>query len=264
MVATWTTTQWVVFYTPAAMLLLAGVVGWMLRKTIRGRLGLAKQLRLDPDIAEFLIVFDWSRKILYLPTIAGAIVCGILMTFLEEGGQTSLILGGSWLGLFFLNFLVDEYEVSLKVLLIALLGLFLICLWLVMLHWFEPAMTVFTKLRISISAAGFFLIAGIFFVAVAISWLKGLFFYAALTNNYLNIQTGPTETGEQINHLAFTTRINTGDFLERLLGFGQIIITFSDNRRPPLRLLVWNIGRRAKTLESIRGKIAIETHRTSV
>jgi hypothetical protein len=264
MVATWSTTQWVVFYTPAALLLVAGVVGWMLRKTIRGRVGLARQLRLDPDIAEFMIVFDWSRKVLYLPTIAGAIVCGILMTFLEEGGQASLILGGSWLGLFFLNFLVDEYEVSLKVLLIALLGLFLLCLWLVMLHWLEPVMSIFTKLRISISAAGFFVIAGIFFVAVAISWLKGLFFYAALTPNYLNLQTGPTETGEQINHLDFTTRINTGDFLERLLGFGKIIITFRDNRRPPIHLLVWNIGRRAKTLESIRGKIAIETHRTSM
>ena len=90
------------------MLLLAGVVGWMLRKTIRGRIGLARQLLLDPDIAEFMIVFDWSRKVLYLPTIAGAIVCGILMTFLPEGGQASLILGGSWLGLFFLNFLAGE------------------------------------------------------------------------------------------------------------------------------------------------------------
>ena len=100
----------------------------------------------------------------------------------------------------------------------------------------------------------------IFLLAVVVSWIRGLFYYVAITPNYLNIQAGPTETGEQVSREEYGTRIDTGDFLERLLGFGRLIVTFSDPHRQPTVLLISRIGRRARTLESIRGKLAIERH----
>jgi len=90
--------------------------------------------------------------------------------------------------------------------------------------------------------------------------VRGLFYYVAITPNYLNIQSGPTETGEQVSREEYSTRIDTGDFLERLFGFGRIIITFSDTRRQPLFLLVGRIGKKASTLESIRGKLAVDRY----
>ena len=99
-----------------------------------------------------------------------------------------------------------------------------------------------------------------FMLAILIAWLRGLFYYVAITPNYMNIQVGPTETGEQIAREEYSTRIDTGDFLERLLGFGRIIITFSDQRRQPMMLLVGRIGKKAALLESIRGKLAFDRH----
>ena len=92
------------------------------------------------------------------------------------------------------------------------------------------------------------------------SWIKGLFCYVAITPNYMNIQAGLTETAEQVSREDYTTRVDTGDFLERVMGFGRVIITFRDSRRMPMMLLVGGIGKKTQALETIRGKLTVDTH----
>ena len=240
-----------------------GLLSWLfLRKTLRTRYRMSAQLRDDPDINEWLVVFNWSRKILYFPTILASLAAFVIM-LLEPSSQTAEIVGGCWLGVFFLNFLVDEYEMSIRVLLIVVLCLLVLFLWLTFMDWLEPFLRFFGRLDIAISAMGYLMITLIFALAVAISWVRGLFYYVAVTPNYLNIQTGPTETGEQISREEYSTRLDTGDFLERLLGFGRLIITFRDHRRQPMVLLVSRIGRTAKRLESIRGKLVLDRNQPS-
>jgi len=250
-----------VFAIPFA-LILVGAIAWLfLRKTIRTRQRMAKQLREDPDINEWLVVFGWSRKVLYLPTVVASLIACILMYFKQGGILPSLnaeIIGGVWLAVFILNFLVDEYEVSIKVLLIVVLCVVVMGLWLSFLGWLVPVLRFLARLRISVSATGYLILAILFLLAIGLSWLKGLFYYVAITPNYLNIQVGPTETGEQVSREEYSTRIDTGDFLERLLGFGRIVITFAEQRRQPMLLLVGRIGRKASRLESIRGKLAVD------
>jgi hypothetical protein len=96
------------------------------------------------------------------------------------------------------------------------------------------------------------------FLTVGISWLRGLFYYVAITPNYIDIQVGPTESGEQIGREDYNTKIDTSDFLERLLGFGRISITFKDRSRPPLTLLVWRIHKKAEMLEQVRATFAVD------
>jgi hypothetical protein len=258
MPAEWTTQRVIILLLPVFLLVVAALVWLALRKTLRSRARLLKVLRADPDIDEYLVVFNWSRKILYLPLILTSIIAGIVTLIAGGDQQVAQVVGGVWLGMLFLNFLVDEYEMSVKVLLILLLAVILLVLWLVLLGWLSGFLSFFRRLDVEISAVGYFLIAGIFLLAIGVSWIKGLYCYAALTPNYLNLQVGPTETGEQIGHNDYSTRVDTGDFLERLLGFGRIVITFRDHRRPPLILLVGRIGRKAQALESIRGKLAID------
>ena len=74
----------------------------------------------------------------------------------------------------------------------------------------------------------------------------------------MNLQEGPTETGEQIGREDYNSRVDTSDFLERLLGFGRIIITFRDKKREPISLLVWRIQEKVQMLERVRGKFAID------
>lgn len=246
-----------IFCIPFALVLFGLATGLLLRKTIRTRFGMKKQLRDDPDINEWLVVFNWSRKVLYVPTILVSFAAFIAMLF-DPGPVGAEIVGGCWLAVFFLNFLIDEYEMSIKVLLIAILCLIVLFLWLVFMDWLGPFLRFFGRLDIAISATGYLMITIIFAVAVLISYVRGLFYYVAVTPNYLNIQVGPTETGEQVSREEYGTRIDTGDFLERLLGFGRLIITFSDHRRQPMVLLISRIGMSAKRLESIRGKLAFD------
>ena len=253
----WGWKEIVIFCVPF-VLAMFGLVAWvLLRKTVRTRFRMKTQLREDPDINEWLVVFNWSRKVLYVPTIIASLAAFAIMLF-RPTALVAEIVGGCWLAVFFLNFLVDEYEMSIKVLLIIILCLTVLFLWLLFLNWLEPFVRLFGRLDVSISATGYLMITLIFAIAVGISWIRGLFYYVAVTPNYLNVQVGPTETGEQVSREEFSTRIDTGDFLERLLGFGRLMITFSDQRRQPMVLLISKIGRRAKRLESIRGKLAFD------
>lgn len=262
----WDLKRIVTFSLPFLLIVLAGVAWLLLRKTIRTRMRMNRQLREDPDINEWLVTFNWSRKILYLPTILMAIVACVLMILKDAGMWPSLdsgTVGGIWLAVFFVNFLVDEYEISIKVLLIGILCIVALFLWLSLLDWVEPFMRFFRHLAVEIDMMGYLVLAIIFAVAIVISWIKGLFYYVAITPNYMNIQTGPTETGEQISREEYSTRVDTGDFLERLFGFGRIVITFSDQRRQPITMLVSRIGKTAAKLESIRGKLAVDRYQAA-
>jgi len=253
----WEWKEIVIFCVPFVLAAL-GILAWILfRKTLRTRFEMRKQLREDPDIDEWMVVFDWSRKVLYVPAMIVSLGAFVVM-LLKPGPIVAEIVGGVWLGAFFLNFLVDEYEMSIKVLLIIVLCLVVLFLWLLFLDWLRPFLRFFRRLDVTISAMGYLMITIIFALAVLISWVRGLFYYVAITPNYLNIQIGPTETGEQISREEYSTRIDTGDFLERLLGFGRLIVTFSDHRRHPMVLLISRVGKKAKMLESIRGKLALD------
>lgn len=251
----WTSNRMIALYIGLGVLA-AAVVGWLiLRKTVRTRLRMEKLLRNDPDINDWLIVFNWSPKILYLPTIAVSILAGIISWFNVVDPQ---IIGGLWLAVFFINFLVEEFDISVKVLLIAIISIGFLFLWLHLLDWVGSFLRLFRHLAVAVNHTGYLLFAVIGLLTVFIAWLRGLFFYLAITPNYMNIQEGPTETGEQIGREDYNTRIDTSDFLERLLGFGKIIITFKDQKRQPIVLLVWRIDKRAHLLEKVRGKFAID------
>jgi hypothetical protein len=242
----------------------AVVLAWVfVSRTFRTRLKMERSIRQDPDINDWLVVFDWTPKVLYIPTIAASILASVLM-FLKGAGLPVVgsmnpdVIGGVWFAVFFVNFLVEEYDISIKILLITLVSLGFFLLWLHLLGWVTDFFRLFKHLALSISATGYLLVGIIGLLTILISWLKGLFFYVTITPNYMNLQEGPTETGEQIGREDYNSRVDTSDFLERLLGFGRIIITFRDKKREPISLLVCGIQEKAQMLEKVRGKFAID------
>ena len=235
----------------------AGVVAWLiLRKTVRTRLHTARQIRDDPDINEWLVTFRWTNKILYAPVILASLLAALLLSV----GASATFVGGAWFVIFFLNFLVEEYELNLKVLIIGALCVGLLLLWLNLLGWVRPFFRVFGEISVSLNATFYLLFAALGLLTVLVSWVKGLFYYVALTPNFMNVQEGPTETGEHIGQEDYNSRVDTGDFLERLMGFGRIVIIFKDRKRQPMVLLVWRIKKKAANLEAIRGTISVEQH----
>jgi len=259
----WVSNQMIALYI-AIGVVLASVVAWLiLRKTLRTRIGMERQLRQDPDINDWLVIFGWTPKVLYVPTIAVAILASILMFMQESGwkifaGINPKTVGGIWFAVFFLNFIIEEYHVSIKVIIIAIVSAGFLLLWLHLLGWVGGFLGLFRSLAFSISGTGYLLIAIFGLLTIGISWLQGLFFYLAITPNSLNLQEGPTEAGEQIGREDYNSKVDTGDFLERLLGFGRISITFKEKSRLPLTLLVWRVQRKADMLEKVRSKFAID------
>ncbi len=259
----WTSNQMIALYI-AVGVALVGVFSWFLmRKALQTRMTMMKQLRLDPDMNDWLVTFGWTPKVLYFPTMAAAALASILM-FLHESGWSLFagidpqIIGGVWFAIFFLNFLIEEYDLTIKILIIGVVGIGFLLLWLHLLGWVLGFLGLFKHLAFSISGTGYLLVAIIGLLTILVSWVNGLFHYVAFTPNYLNLKVGPTEAGEQIAREDYNTRIDTGDFLERLLGFGRIVISFKDNRRPPLAMLVWRVDRKAEMLERVRAKVAID------
>ncbi|MFC1634364.1 hypothetical protein ACFL5Z_05940 [Planctomycetota bacterium] len=259
----WVSNQMIAVYIAIGFVLAVVGVWLILRRTLRSRLRMQKAMRDDPDINDWLIIFNWTPKILYVPTITASLLASALM-FLREadlwffGSIPGVGIGGFWLAVFFLNFLVEEYNISIKILLITLVSLGCFLLWLHLLGWVVGFLRLFQHLALSINATGYLLIGIIGLLTIFFSWFKGLFYYLTITPNYMNLQEGPTESGEQIGREDYNSRIDTSDFLERLMGFGKIIITFKDKKREPITILVWRIQRKAQMLEKVRAKFAID------
>lgn len=265
--ADWGVEKWILFFVPIGLIAIVALVVFLMRHTLRTRLRMVRQLHDDPKIddSDWLVVFDWTRKILYVPTIVASLVAAALTAGFDWGflpaahaDAAGRIIGGAWLVIFAVNFLVDEYEVSVKVLAIVILTLLLTCLWLYVLGWLRPVLAALGHVTVQMNATLYLVVGLLFLLATVISWVRGLFYFAAFTPNFLNIQGGPTETGEQVSREDYSTRLDTSDLLERMLGFGRIIVTFRDSRRLPVSLLVGRIGRKAQRLEAIRGKVAVD------
>lgn len=245
-----------------ALYIAVGVIGggvgacFMLRKTLRTRLRVQKTIRDDPDINDWLIVFDWTPKILYVPTIVASFLAALVSWVFSSASPS--VIGGVWFGVFLLNFIVEEYNISIKVLLIALVGLGFFFLWLHLLDYVGNFLRFFEHIAVSVNATVYLLAGVIGSVTILVSWLKGLFYYLTVTPNFMNIQEGPTESGEQIGREDYNSRVDTSDFLERLMGFGRIVITFKDRKRQPLTMLVWRIRKKTQLLEKVRAKFAID------
>jgi hypothetical protein len=259
----WTSNEMIAVYI-ALGVVAAAVVAWLLlRKTFRTRMRMARSLRQDPDMSDWLVIFGWTSKILYVPTMVAAAVAALLM-FLQESGWSLFagidphLVGGIWFAIFFLNFLTEEYDLNLRLILIVLSSVGFLLLWLHLLGWVTGFLSLFGHLAFSISGTGYLLIALIGAGTIGMSWVRGLFYYVAITPNNLAIQTGPAEAGEQIGREDYSTKVDTRDFIERLLGFGRIAITFKDHSRPPISLLVWRVDRKAEMLEKVRAKFTVD------
>jgi len=255
----WTSNRMIALYIALAAVA-TGVGAWfVLRKTLRTRVDVAKALRADPDLHDWLVIFGWTPKILYVPSLLAAILAAILIFVTRSHWPVfDQVVGGLWFAIFFINVLIEEYDINIKVILLTAASVAAFLLWLHLLGWVVPFLSLFGHLAFSVSATGYLLIAIVGLLIIAISWLHGLFYYVAITPNSLDLHSGPTEAGEQVGREDYNTKVDTGDFLERLLGFGRISITFKDNRRPPLTLLVWQVEKKAEMLERVRAKFAVD------
>lgn len=248
--------RFLVVFAPLILLLIVLAVWLMMRRTMRTRIEMDRQLEKDSEINEWLVVFGWTNKVIYAPTVVLSLLF-FALSFVPDMPMGTL--GAIWLAVFLMNFVVEEYEIGMKELLIFILAGACLFVWLVLVGLLAAIAETLGVIDARMNGFAYLAFALIFLFAIGVSWIRGLFNYVAITPNYINIQKGPTESGQQISREEYSTIIDTADILERMLGFGKIIISFRDTRRQPLSLLVWGIGRKSRRLENIRGTITIES-----
>lgn len=256
----WFSNQMIAIYIAVGVVGGGVLAGILFRKPLRTRLSMQKTVKEDADINDWLIIFEWTPKILYVPTIVTSFLAAVVSCF---DSVPPAAIGGVWAAIFFLNFLIEEYNISIKILLITVVNLGFFLLWLHLLGWVVPFLKLFRHIALSMNTAVYLLVGTIGMLAISISWLRGLFYYVTITPNYMNLQEGPTESGEQIGREDYNSRIDTSDFLERLMGFGRIVITFKERKRQPVVVLAWRIHKKAQMLERVRAKFAID-HQTQL
>lgn len=247
-----------VILAPAIMLALMAGAWLLMRRTMRTRIEMDAQLKRDSEISEWLVIFGWTSKIIYAPTVILSLVF-FGLSFIP--GMQLGTLGAVWLAVFLFNFIIEEYEVGMKELMIFLFAGAALFVWLYLIGLLSAIVDTLGGIDARMNGFAYLAFALIFLFAIGVSWVRGLFNYVAITPNYINVQRGPTESGQQISREDYSTIIDTGDLLERMLGFGKIIISFRDAHRQPISLLVWGIGSKSRRLESIRGTITIEGRR---
>lgn len=236
----------------------AGMLAWVVRlkRVFRPRWKMEKILK-DSNIQDWLIVFDWTPKTIYMPAIAASFLASVLM-FLKEadwwifGSISPAFIGGAWFVILILNLLVEEYDIDLRTLGLIILGCGCFLLWLHLLGWVTDFFRLLRRITLSMSADAY-LLAGILGVlTVFISWVRGLFYYVAVTPNCLYLQQGPSETVFQIEKEGYDIEVETRSFLKRVMGMGRIKIIFKTGRGP-LSYLVFFISEKEARLTGIRG-----------
>ncbi len=256
----WTSNRMVAFFIAIGAVVICIIAFFFLSRTLRTRRRMHTTLTKDNDIDEFLIIYNLTEKVLYFPSIIASLLAATAM-YLNQAGLLSLdpeIVGRIWFPIVFVNFFIEEYSIRLRGIIATVIGIAFLLLWLHLASYLGGFLRLFKHVAILINGTGFLLIGLIGFAAIVVSWIKGLFYYVTITPNYMDLQEGPSETGEQIAREDYNTRLDTSNFLERLLGFGKIEITFKHGQRHPIRFLVWGIGKKAQKLEKVRAKFVID------
>ncbi len=256
----WGGPRMVAFFIAIGVVVICIIACFFLSMTLRTRRRMHRTLTKDKDIDEFLIIYNLTEKVLYFPSIIASVLAATAM-YLNQAGLFFLepeIVGRIWFPIVFVNFLIEEYNVRLRGIITTIIGIAFLLLWLHLACYLGGFLGLFKHVAIIINGTGFLFIGLIGFAAIVVSWIKGLFYYVTITPNYMDLQEGPSESGEQISREDYNTRLDTSNFLERLLGFGKIEITFKHGQRHPIRFLVWGIGRKAQKLEKVRAKIVID------
>ena len=253
----WFSLRMISTYIVVGLTAAAVFAGYILVKTksVRSRIERDNELRQDPNINVWLTAFDWSWLILFVPSMAALVLCGVVGCFINwlmpENAANPVVqraIGGFAFGFFCLNAAVVLFKLTPTRVLVLLLAVCGFCLMLLLMGTsvFLGFFGKFKYLGIRIDPFGYLLMAYVGFFYLRLIWICGLFDYITMSPNRLDIQRGLSETERGIQRKDFRVSIDTEDVILRLFKVGRIIISFPHSDRLPISLLVTGIDKKAR------------------
>ena len=263
----WGSMEMIAFYIFIGCTILVPFIFWMLRKkgAIRTRIDKENEIRQNPSIHVWLVTFDWTRLIVFLPTIIFLVVAA-LMGFLANliVSEEYLILvqrciGGAVIGIFALNTVVVLFKFTWTKIGFVLGSLGFFTLLVILSGLFSQVFGKLKHLGVSIEPFGYLLIAYVLLNFLRLIWLNGLFDYVVFTPNRIETQKGSSESGKGTKSARLNVSIDTHDTIERAFGMGKIIINFMDLDKDTIVLNVNNVKKKSRYAVAASSTTSIDT-----
>ena len=259
----WSSDPMIATYILSGVILLGELGVIILMKTARTRYAVQKRIQQHREVHEYVILWDRPRWVLFIPTLATAVVFGIAMCLHRWGvfpkAVTPQLLGGIWVVLCFINILVEQFHMSIKVVFIVVPTLGVLLLGLHLVGYADEAIRLLRHAAVAVPVKLYFMVAFVIGLVIFLGWIHGLFHYLAITPNVADLQRGLTETGRQIKNADYDVDFDATDVVERwLFGFGRIIISFRDPGRPPMVFFVPHASMIDERIRRVRSVTAID------
>ncbi len=259
----WTSNTMIAAYILSGVILGADLAVMVLLKTVRTRYSVEEAILEHRDVNEYVILWNRPRWILYTPIMGISVLFGLCLVLRQAGLFPQVVsprmLGGISAVLVFLNVMVEQFHMSIKVVLIVIPTVGALLLVLHLVGYADNAIGLVRFAAVAVPAKLYFMGALLIALVIFIGWVHGLFHYMAVTPNVADLQRGLTETGRQIRNDDYDVDFDATDVVERwLFGFGRIIISFRDPGRPPMVFFVPRASLVDDQIRRVRSVTAID------
>lgn len=259
----WNSNQMLATYIVSGIVI-ATVLGMAITlKVTRTRYSVERDILEFREVTEYIIIWNRPRWVLYFPTAGLAVLFGVFMLLRGTGIWPEALephtLGGIWVGLAFLNIMVEQFHMSIKTVFIIIPTVGALLLLLHLVGYADNALRLLRYLAMELPAKFYFMVAFAIGLVAFMGWVHGLFHYMAITPNVADMQRGLTETGRQIKNADYEVDFDATDVVERwLFGFGRIVISFKDPNRPPMTFFVPHASDVDDRIRRVRSVTAID------
>ncbi|MHC5034298.1 MAG: hypothetical protein ACYTFZ_04620 [Planctomycetota bacterium] len=259
----WASDTMIATYILSGVVLAAELAAVILLKTARTRYSVERKILEHRDVNEYVILWDRPRWVLYTPAMVLALLFGAFLLLrqwnLFPRAVTPRMLGGIWLVLCILNVCVEQFHMSIKVVLIIVPTIAAFLLVLHLIGYADEAVKLLRYAAVEVPVKLYFVTALMIGLVMFVGWVHGLFHYMAITPNVADLQRGLTETGRQIKNADYDVDFDATDVVERwLFGFGRIIISFRDPNRPPMVFFIPHASLVDERIRRVRSVTAID------
>ena len=216
-----------------------------------------ERLRRDADISDWVVIFSWNKKILHLPTIVCALLAAFAVWLHPDWGR---VVGAGWFCVWLFCHIIEDNNISLAVATALLAAALLFSVLAIFGQVLDNIVGVVSLVSMTASPALYIGFALAYAASIALSYVKGLFYYVILEPNQMIVQSEIGEDGETFQRMQYEARVEASVDIVGWFFYNMatVKIQFRDGKRSPMEYYVGRIKRKAEWLSSVLGVTAID------
>jgi len=218
------------------------------------------EIRLDKEHESWLVIFNWTKKILHIPTIICSVPAALIVWRLPPDSPHIQIVGATWFCVWLFCHTIEDYDFSFAVTLAIAVSIVLFLVLTVFGHVLGTIADCARLISIFASPALYLGIGIAYMISIVISYIRGLFYYVAITPNQMIIQSKIGEDGETIQRRKYDAKVEAStDVIEWLVyNVGSLKIWFHEGGREPMSFYVSGIRKKSAWLLDVLEVTSVE------